>query len=191
MKIKIILPVLALFFLGFILFSAFTNSSGDPAGAFKYVGVDKCAGACHKGDSKGKQLEIWQDSKHSQAYKNLQTPEADRIAKDKGFTTPAAETPQCLKCHVLGKDIDASELEDTFDKTQGVQCETCHGPGSEYKKITIMKDKDKAIENGLIVHTEKEAFCTTCHNSDSPTFKGFVYDEMWAKIQHPDPNLHK
>jgi len=190
MKTKTYLTFIVLFFASFVIFSAFTNSAG-PAGDFKYVGVDKCAGACHKGDAKGKQLEIWQDSKHSQAYKNLQTPEADKIAKDKGFNTAAAETPACLKCHVLGKDIVESELDATFDKTQGVQCETCHGPGSEYKKLTIMKDKQKAIDNGLIVHTEKEAFCTTCHNSESPTFKGFNYDEMWAKIQHPDPNLQK
>ncbi len=190
MKNKIYVPFIGLLLTSFVIFSAFTSSNG-PAGDFKYIGVDKCAGACHKGDSKGKQLEIWQDSKHSQAYKVLQTPEADKIAQDKGFTTPAAETPACLKCHVLGKDIVEAELDATFDKTQGVQCETCHGPGSEYKKLTIMKDKQKAIENGLIIHTEKEAFCTTCHNSDSPTFKSFNYDESWAKIQHTDPNIKK
>lgn len=187
MNTKIYLPFIGLLFASFVIFSAFTNSSG-PAGDFKYIGADKCAGACHKGDSKGRQLEIWKDSKHSQAFTVLQTPEADKIAQDKGFTTPAAETPACLKCHVLGKDIVESELEESFDKTQGVQCETCHGPGSEYKKLSIMKDKQKSIENGLLVHSDKEAFCTTCHNSDSPTFKEFKIDEMWAKIQHPNPN---
>lgn len=187
---KLYIPALTIFFCSFILFTAYT-SNYRTAADFKYVGVDKCAGTCHKGESKGKQLEIWQESKHSQAYKVLQTPEADQIAKDKNFTTPAAETPECLKCHVLGKDIDATELEDTFDKTQGVQCETCHGPGSEYKKLTIMKDKQKAVENGLIVHTEKGEFCTTCHNSNSPTFKEFNYEEMWAKIVHTDPNIKK
>jgi len=186
MNKKIYLPSIFIFIISFFLFSAFYSASTDVA-AFKYVGVDKCAPACHKGDAKGKQLEIWQDSKHSQAYKNLQTPDADKIAKDKGFTTPAAETPQCLKCHVLGKDMDPSEFEDTFDKTQGVQCETCHGPGSEYKKLTIMKDKQKAIENGLILHSEKEAFCTTCHNQDSPTYKPFNYEESWGKIKHTKP----
>jgi hypothetical protein len=188
MKRKFYIPALVVFFVSFLILTA---SSTKTAGDYKYVGVDKCAGMCHKGDAKGKQLEIWQDSKHSQAFKNLQTPEADKIAQDKGFTTPAAETPQCIKCHVLGKDIDATQLEDTFDKTQGVQCETCHGPGSEYKKITIMKDKSLAEQNGLIIHTDKDAFCKTCHNSDSPTFKEFNLDEMWAKIQHTDPNLHK
>lgn len=188
MKSKFYIPALLVFFVSFMMLTA---SSTQNTGNYKYVGVDKCAGMCHKGDAKGKQLEIWQDSKHSQAFKNLQTADADKIAKDKGFTTPAAETPQCIKCHVLGKDIDASELDDTFDKTQGVQCETCHGPGSEYKKLTIMKDKTQAEANGLIIHTDKDAFCKTCHNSDSPTFKDFNLDDAWAKIQHPDPNLHK
>jgi hypothetical protein len=190
MKTRIFLPVTLFLLFVFTLFISFTDSISGPVsvgGAFKYVGVDKCAGTCHKGDSKGKQLEIWQDSKHSQAYKTLQTPEADKIAKDKGFSTPAAETPQCLKCHVLGKDIDPSELEDTFDKTQGVQCETCHGPGSEYKKLTIMKDKELAKQNGLIINSNNEEFCKTCHNPDSPSYKEFKYDEFWGKIQHYKP----
>ena len=157
------------------------------AGVSKYVGVSTCVGACHKTDAQGKQLDIWQNSKHSKAYKTLLTNEADKIAKDKGFTTPAAETPACLKCHVLGKDMDPAEFESTFSKEDGVQCETCHGAGSEYKKLSIMKDKEKSKENGLIVHDDKAAFCTGCHNSESPTFKSFNYDELWAKIVHNKP----
>ena len=37
--------------------------------------------------------------------KTLESPEADKIAKDKGFDTKASETPACIKCHVLGKDL--------------------------------------------------------------------------------------
>ena len=191
MNKKLYIPAAISFLFCFMIFTAYTDSTDNAAGTYKYVGVDKCANVCHKGDAKGKQLEIWQDSKHSQAFKNLQTPEADKLAKDKGFSTAASETPQCIKCHVLGKDIDPAELDDTFDKTQGVQCETCHGPGSEYKKLSIMKDKDQAVANGLIIHTEGEAFCKTCHNPDSPTFKEFNYDDSWAKINHIDPNLKK
>jgi len=87
----------------------------------------------------------------------------------------------------LGKEIVESELAETFDKTEGVQCETCHGPGSEYKKLSIMKDKEKAAENGLIIHTEKELFCIKCHNTESPTFTGFSYETYWEKIKHPKP----
>jgi hypothetical protein len=185
MKTKISIAVFL-----FVAITALSFRSGDEvqtAGAFKYVGVTSCVGACHKSDAQGKQLDIWQNSQHSKAFKTLQTPEADAIAKEKGFDTPAAETEACLKCHVLGKTMDPSEFESSFSKEDGVQCESCHGPGSEYKKLSIMKDRSKAVENGLMIHENSEGFCTGCHNSESPTFKGFSYEEYWAKIKHSKP----
>jgi hypothetical protein len=50
-----------------------------------------------------------------------------------------------------------------------------------------MKDKQQAVDNGLILHADGEAFCKTCHNPDSPSFKEFKYDEAWAKIKHEKP----
>jgi hypothetical protein len=192
MKKKIYVSAIIAILFSSMVFISSTGLTDKPASPFfKYVGIKSCAATCHKGDSKGRQIEIWQDSKHSQAFINLQTPGADQIAKDKGFSTPAAETPLCIKCHVLGKDIDPEELDETFDKTQGVQCETCHGPGSEYKKLSIMKDKQQAFSNGLIMHDNGAEFCRTCHNSDSPTFVSFDYDTSWDKIKHTDPNLTK
>jgi len=189
---KIYIPAIITIIFGGMVLTVNNGLTEKPSSPFfKYVGVKNCASVCHKGDSKGSQLEIWQDSKHSQAFTILQSPEADKIANDKGFSTPAAETPLCLKCHVLGKDIDPEKLSDTFDKTQGVQCESCHGPGSEYKKISVMKDKQQSIANGLVVHEDRAGFCRTCHNSDSPTFKSFDYEQHWDKIKHPDPNVEK
>ncbi len=181
-----VIPVIILFSMVF-LFAFTPDNNTKSSGDYKYVGVDGCTKACHKTEAAGKQLDIWKASKHANAYKSLTTPEADKIAQDKGFSTPAAETPQCVKCHVLGKDIDPSELTDGFKKEDGVQCETCHGPGSEYKAMSIMKDKDKAIANGLIIHTDKEAFCKTCHNPESPTYKEFNYDTFWDQIKHYKP----
>lgn len=181
LQVLIALVFMVTFMLTFI-------AANKPAADFKYIGVDKCAAMCHKGDSKGRQLEIWKDSKHANAFKTLQTSGADAIAKEKGFDTPAAETPECVKCHTLGKAFTGLQFEDSFDKTQGVQCETCHGAGSEYKKLTIMKDRNLAIQNGLTVHeNDKDTFCRTCHNPESPTFKEFNLDEYWSKIQHPKP----
>jgi hypothetical protein len=192
MKKKIYIPAILVFIFSAMVFIGSTGMKDNAATPyFKYVGVKNCAATCHKSETKGKQLEIWEESKHSKAFLTLQTPEADKIALDKGFTTSAAETPLCIKCHVLGKDIDPEELEETFDKTQGVQCETCHGPGSEYKRITIMKDKQQAIANGLVIHDNGAEFCVTCHNSDSPTFKSFNYEEYWAKIKHTNPSVTK
>ena len=66
-----------------------------------------------------------------------------------------------------------------------LSCETCHGPGSKYKSNTIMKDREKSIAAGLIIPDEK--LCKTCHNEESPTFKGFNFEEYSKKIAHPNP----
>ena len=48
-----------------------------------------------------------------------------------------------------------------------------------------MKNRELAMTKGLII--PDEALCKTCHNEKSPTFKGFNYAEMNAKIAHPNP----
>ena len=158
---------------------------------YKYVGVNTCVGACHKSEAQGNQFNIWKESVHSKAFQTLQTPEADSIALSRGFNAPAAETPHCVKCHTFGTEVDESELKASFDKNQGVQCESCHGPGSGYSKLSVMKDKESAMSKGLIIHTEKEKFCIQCHNSDSPTFFQFDYEPMWQQIAHSKPKVFK
>jgi hypothetical protein len=155
--------------------------------ANKYVGVSTCA-PCHKAEKTGNQFGVWQKSKHADSYKALTTPKADEIAKAKGLKKPAAESPECLQCHVTT--TDAAVMEKTFDMKMGNQCETCHGPGSAYKSMSIMKDKAKSAAAGLIVYKDDaaiEAKCKTCHNDKSPTFKSFVFKDMWPKIKHAVP----
>ena len=162
------------------------NTANGKSGDYKYVGTKLCA-MCHKSEAAGKQFVIWERSKHAQAFKTLTTPEADKIAKEKGFTTKASGTEACLKCHATGYNVDASLLTDKFNISDGVQCETCHGPGSEYKSKKIMEDKKLAVENGLKIYESPEQLCVTCHNEESPAFKGFNFKEMWAKIEHSVP----
>ena len=155
----------------------------------KYIGTKMC-GMCHKTDKQGGQLGIWQKSKHAEAYKTLTTAKANEAAKAKGITKPAAEAPECLECHTFGKTVDAALLEKTFDVKDGVQCETCHGAGSDYKSINLMKDEKKAADAGLIVHKDAaaiEKFCKSCHNERSPFYKEFKFEERWNQIKHPVP----
>lgn len=153
----------------------------------KYVGVKMCS-MCHKTDKQGKQYDIWLKSKHAEAYKTLTTAKANEITKSKGIAKPAAEATECLECHA--KSYDAKLVEKSYVVKDGVQCETCHGAGSAFKTMNVMKDKAKAITAGLREFKDNaaiEAFCKTCHNDKSPTFKGFKFDEMWGKIKHPVP----
>ncbi|MBI5808615.1 MAG: cytochrome C554 [Ignavibacteriales bacterium] len=151
-----------------------------------FEGTQVC-GMCHKSEKQGQQLKIWQESKHAQAYKTLTTPEADKIAAEKGFKTKAVETKECLKCHASGYDVDKALIGAKFKVEDGVQCETCHGAGSAYKSMAVMKNREEAVKKGLKVYEDNSKLCVTCHNSESPTYKEFKFDEMWAKIAHKIP----
>jgi excinuclease UvrABC ATPase subunit len=182
MKHLISLTLLALLAIVFL-----TPGKAADKATNKYVGVKACA-PCHKPAGIGKQYDIWHDSKHAQAFKALTTPAADSIAKAKGSKKAAAESKECLECHVVT--ADAAATDKTFDAKDGVQCETCHGAGSAYKSMTVMKDKAKAIAAGMTEYKDAAAIekkCRTCHNDKSPTFKGFKFEEHWAKIKHPVP----
>ena len=117
---------------------------------------------CHQDEYK-----VWSNEKHSKAWDALK-PEEQKKA-------------ECVKCHTTGGAANPN-----------VQCEACHGPGSEYSKPIIM-NKAKwqadpagqlklAMQAGLIKPDEK--VCTSCHNKQSPNFKPFNFEEYKAKIKH-------
>jgi len=174
-----------LFLIGFSF-----SSSGDYT-VRKYVGTKKCR-KCHKSEKQGKQYQIWAESIHAQAYETLQTEEADQICKEMGYGEKAVEAKECLQCHASGWEVDEEMWGPKFKIEDGVQCETCHGAGGDYTKLKIMKKFEVAKAKGLIdLRDNVEEFCRNCHNPDSPTFAGFNFEEMWAKIEHPLPFRHK
>jgi len=166
-----------------LLFSQTNDADKKPN---SYVGVETC-GMCHKSEKAGKQLDIWKASKHSQAYQTLLTTAADSIAKSRGSKTAAVKTEECLSCHVTTYNVDASLIGPKYKIEDGVQCETCHGPGSNYKAISVMKNKDMAVANGLTLVTNLETFCVKCHNEKSPTYVKQDVSVMWEKIKHTVP----
>ena len=161
--------------------------------AAQYIGAEAC-GKCHKRDSTGNQLGKWQESKHSKAFATLASPAALKIAKEKGIADPQKDA-KCLKCHVTAPGADPSLIatpakdKKGFQMADGVQCESCHGPGSLYKSRKVMKVRADAVAAGMLIPDEKT--CTGCHNEESPTFKPFAFEEMVAKIAHPNPKLKK
>lgn len=149
----------------------------------QYVGASKCK-VCHKSEAKGDQYGKWEASKHSKAFADLASEQALTIAKEKGIDNPQT-SDQCLVCHVTAFSAPADEKADSYDQAEGVGCESCHGPGSDYKKMTVMKDRDAAMAAGLVMPTEET--CVGCHNEKSPTFKSFDFAEAVKVIAHPYP----
>jgi hypothetical protein len=167
-----------------LAFLAMFAGSAVMAQNFKYIGAPKCK-MCHNKPDKGEQYNKWLEGPHANAMKTLATDKAKEVASAKGISDPTTDAA-CVKCHSTMGAIEAS-LAGGIKMEEGVSCESCHGPGSRYKGAAIMKDQELAMENGLILPTE--AVCKTCHNEESPTYKGFNYAEYSAKIAHPDPTL--
>jgi hypothetical protein len=163
-----------------------------PTSKFDFIGVKKCS-MCHKTESKGAQLQKWQASSHAKAFEVLAGEKAKAVAAVKKLPKPPQESPECLKCHATAFPVMANLASAKVTLEEGVSCESCHGPGSEYSKMSTMKaiaagtQDAKAV--GLVIPTA--AVCQKCHNEESPTFKGFKFEEMAAKIAHPDPTLAK
>ena len=65
----------------------------------------------------------------------------------------------CGECHEVQFDSWASSGHAA--RTPMLDCEDCHGPGSEYKPMSVMKDPAKAKAAGLV--TPDKAFCAQCH----------------------------
>ena len=66
------------------------------------------------------------------------------------------------KCRVCHKVQHASWAASGHAKrTPPLDCEGCHGPGSEYKALAVMKDPKKARAAGLV--DPDAAYCGKCH----------------------------
>lgn len=142
---------------------------------FTYVGAEKCK-MCHKSEKQGQQYPLWESRKHSKSLAALSTEEGKALAAD------APDNPKCLKCHAPLSEK-APEL-----KAEGVTCEVCHGPGSDYKKMSVMKDQAEAVKNGLKEYGSTDAIkaqCMTCHENAHD--KPFDFAAAWEKVKHPVP----
>lgn len=161
----------------------------EPNPPHEYVGSKTCM-PCHMSPAKGAQYKQWMGTKHAEAYKTLGTEESKKVAEEAGVEGDPQEASECLTCHVTGYEAADSLKIRKYDMTEGVGCETCHGPGGDYWTMVVMKKIDagelEPEPYGLVTVPDAEN-CKQCHNEESPTFKGFDYDEMYPKIAHPNP----
>ncbi len=74
-----------------------------------------------------------------------------------GLTRVGAE--KCKLCHKAQYSSWATSAH--ARRAPPLDCEGCHGPGSEYKALTVMKDPAKAKAAGLV--QPDAAFCGKCH----------------------------
>ena len=157
----------------------------------EFIGASKCK-TCHRKPEDGEQYPKWEAGPHAGAYATLGTEKAKELASAQGIDNPQT-ADACLSCHVTGHGAAAELLGTKYSVEEGVGCESCHGAGGNYyKKKTMQSITSGEIEGasvGLVTPTEET--CVTCHNEESPTFKGFDFAEYSAKIAHPIPDAKK
>jgi hypothetical protein len=66
---------------------------------------------------------------------------------------------KCKLCHKLQFTSWAATVHAA--RAPPLDCESCHGAGSEYKGLAIMKDAKKARSAGLVI--PGRGFCSKCH----------------------------
>jgi hypothetical protein len=130
-------------------------------GELSYVGSQKCA-ECHEA-----QAQFWQHTKHAAAYETL-------VKVRKQFSL------DCIRCHVTGWQQAGGVCR--IDRTaarKDVQCEACHGPGSEH----VVDDTGGHIK-GEVTAT----VCMRCHEAaNSPHFDYLKYKPFIIGPGHGEP----
>ena len=191
-KLVIILPVCAL-----LAGPAVENGLARERDPANYVGIKSCR-MCHKKKSTGDQYGKWQKGPHAKAYEVLASAEAKATAAKLGIDDPQ-KSGKCLKCHSTAYHWTEEIKTEKISVEESVTCESCHGPGKKYKKKSVMKDRKKCIDNGMIYPATKS--CTLCHNKEAPSWRadryetkdgkkvGFDIEQAYEKIKHPNPKV--
>lgn len=189
---KILIGVVAVMFIAASLIVV-TSS----ANAAEYIGAKKCK-ACHI-----KEYKAWEKTTMANSIEALKAGVKAAEKKKAGLDPDKDYTadPNCLKCHTTGygKPGGFKSMAETPDLA-GVQCEGCHGPGSEFRGI-MKKNKEYKLAEvkaaGLIIPSEDEAGCMACHGGESPfnekvdaKYK-FNFKERLKKTHEHFPLKHK
>ncbi len=168
-------------------------SANDPAPVGKYVGPGSCAAsACHGSISPRNTTKVLQneystwvtEDSHARAYNSLKGPLGRQMSAILKIG-PAENAPKCLVCHALS--VSAAEHGRDFDVSEGVSCESCHGPASAWLGPHIQPTAKHAdmVRLGLVdsksltIRSEK---CLSCHLG-AP---GLNVDHELIAAGHPD-----
>ena len=164
-----------------------------------YVGMKSCR-MCHKKATSGNQYAKWEAGPHSKTFTILASAEAKAIGAKLGVEDPQ-KSGKCLKCHSTAYHWTEKVQTEKVAVEAGVTCQSCHGPGKNYKSKKVMVDRKACIEKGMVYPATKS--CTKCHNKESATWRddrytlkdgtktGFDVKQAYEKIKHPNPQVHE
>lgn len=157
--------------------SAHTGPAQAPVSP-QFAGAGSCsASACHNGyfshSSTRQEYTTWitRDS-HAKAYEVLFAERAQQIQKNLHQTVSAHEDQRCLSCHVAPDfDVKKPPTDASYFKTDGVSCESCHGPAKAWLplhhldawQVKTPAQKKRLGMNDTQSLTGRAQLCVQCH----------------------------
>ena len=174
-----------------VLATITTGSSGVTNIAYRvtagtYMGIDTCY-LCHSGGNFAPDKSSWQTTAHAQIFTK---------GIDGGDGTSGKG---CFPCHTVGYNLNTNAVNDGFDdlatalgwtfptnripgnwasmetnyptlaNLANIQCENCHGPGSEHAAEALQNHE---LSKQFITKTINSGDCNQCHDAPTHHVKG-------------------
>jgi hypothetical protein len=160
-----------------------------------YLGVVSCAGSgCHGSPAPVADASILMNEydswvhapapTHVRAYDALLLPRSQLIARNLRLPAPAEKSKVCLDCHTLN--VPASKRAGPIDLTDGVSCESCHGPASGWRSRHAEEGwtHEQSVAAGMTDLRDpatRARTCLACHMGSGET----VVDHQLIAAGHP------
>lgn len=145
-----------------------------------FLGANSCANSsCHGGGGeKQNQFLVWslKDFHSQRSAATLTTARAKQMADALGIKAPAADS-RCTTCHAPLHDVSQSLRGENFKVSEGVSCESCHGPAENWIRSHTRKDYTRAGRTAAGIRDLQNLYvrantCVACHqNVDADILK--------------------
>jgi Cytochrome c554 and c-prime len=163
----------------------------------KYNGPGGCASSSCHGSIQPKNIthvsqneySIWAgQDKHARAYQVLSNDVSLRIGRILNLKSPPNQNQKCLACHALA--LPPEMRAQTFDISDGVSCEHCHGPAAGWLGAHTVKEwetrtADQKAQLGMRDLRDLAVRSHTCLHCHVGTEEQSVDHQMIA-AGHPD-----
>lgn len=138
------------------------------SGEYRYVGNDKCR-LCHRDFFVGRKQD---PHDHAMSY-----------ITDSEYR----ENPKCLVCHATGYGVATGFISIAqTPRLANVQCEGCHGPGSNHLKIASIKKTGGGFLAGTDRPDRLKRMCKSCH-TDRWNHSYTDFESAYAKYRKAVP----
>jgi hypothetical protein len=164
----------------------FAGTPGPEVSPPKFLGSQTCSSSsCHGGAAeKSNQYTIWSthDFHHARPYATLETARSERLAEVLKIGNPT-QSARCTACHAPFATVPAGRSRPGVQVTEGVSCETCHGPAENWLRSHTRPDYTHADRvaagmrdlNNLYVRANT---CVACHQNLDPEIRAAGHPEL-------------